>query len=156
MSLVLWKKKDINVGDQPVTEITILEWKKLFSIKLFHFHKSEGDQDRFHTHSFNSISILLKGNYVEEIIRQGCIHKLNRNRCRVLYIPEHEYHRITKSDGCRTLLITGPWSKYWNELRDVGNDQYQHVMCGSGRVDIITNRELYTVPPFLSGNSNPR
>lgn len=130
------KKKMINNGEQDVTEITLLEWKKLFSIKLFHFHKSSGCQDRFHTHSFNSISILLKGNYIEEIIRGGQVLKFDRNRSRVIYIPADEYHRITRSDGCRTLLITGPWQPEWKELRELGSSRYQEVTCGAGRVDI--------------------
>lgn len=134
--IVFWKKKSINNGLQNVTEITVLEWKRLFSIKLFHFHKSEGCQDRFHTHSFNSISLLLTGNYVEEILNDRRVVKLNRNRNRIIYIPSDEYHRITRSDGCRTILITGPWKPYWDELRELGSSRYQHVICGAGRTDV--------------------
>jgi|SRR5579872_1066139 len=134
--MVFWKRKSINLGDQNVTELTILEWKKLFSIKLFHFHQTSGGQDRFHTHSFGAFSLLLKGNYVEEIIIDQKIVKLNRNRSRLIYIPRDEYHRITKSDGCRTLLITGPWKSYWKELIEVGDGRYQMVVLGEGRVPI--------------------
>lgn len=134
--LTFFKKKQINNGQQNVTELTILEWKKLFSIKLFHFHKSTGCQDRFHTHSFNSISFLIKGNYVEEILRGDTVVPYNRNRSRFIYIPSNEYHRITRSDGCRTLLITGPWEPEWKELRELGDSRYQEVSCGLGRVDI--------------------
>lgn len=136
MSIVLWKKKDINNGDQHVTEITVVEWKKYFSIKLFHFHKTDGDQDRFHTHSFNAISLLLSGNYIEEVVVDGVITPMPRNRQRVLYIPKGEYHRITKSGGCRTLLITGPWEPEWVELRDLDGSHYQEVFCGLGRKDL--------------------
>jgi hypothetical protein len=134
--IVFWKKKDINNGEQNVTELTILEWKKLFSIKLFHFHKTTGDQDRFHTHSFNAVSFLLKGNYIEEVIVGKKVLPLPRNRSKILYIPKGEFHRITKSDGCRTLLITGPWEPEWTELRELGNSKYQEVFCGSGRTDL--------------------
>lgn len=134
--MVFWKRKTINLGDQPVTELTVLEWKKLFSIKLFQFHQTSGGQDRFHTHSFGAFSLLLNGNYVEEIIIDQKIVKLNRNRNRLIYIPRDEYHRITKSDGCWTLLITGPWKPYWKELIELGDNRYQMVVLGEGRVPI--------------------
>lgn len=135
--MIFLKKKLINQGDQPITEITLLEWKKLFSIKLFHFHKSTGCQDRYHTHAFGAISVLLKGNYVEEIVQDGGkVVRLDRNRSRLIYIPKNEYHRITKSDGCRTLLITGPWGSCWKELRELPDSRYQMVVVGDGRVDI--------------------
>lgn len=59
--MVFWKRKKIDQGEQSVTELTILEWKSFFSIKLFNFHKTDGKQDRFHTHAFNAVSILLSG-----------------------------------------------------------------------------------------------
>lgn len=134
--IVFWKKKLINQGDQPITELTVLEWKRLFSIKLFKFHKAIGCQDRFHTHSFNAFSLLLKGNYVEEILDGHRVGRYDRNRRRLIFIPKHEYHRITRSEGCITLLVTGPWEPHWDELRELGNSRYQHVICGAGRVDV--------------------
>jgi hypothetical protein len=144
MSLVFWKKKDIVLGEQKVSELTILEWKKLFSIKLFNFHKTDGDQDRFHTHAFNAVSVLLKGNYIEEIIEDRKIVQLNRSRKRFLFIPANQYHRITKSEGCRTLLITGPWGGEFKELRQIkgtlehpsGANDWQVVVCGEHRVSL--------------------
>ncbi|UAV84670.1 hypothetical protein PHB09_175 [Pseudomonas phage PHB09] len=138
MNIVFWKRKDILLGDQDVSELTILEWKKLFSLKLFHFHKTEGGQDRFHTHAFNAVSLLLKGNYTEELVVDGVITPLPRNRSRVIYIPSGQYHRITKSSGCYTLLLTGPWGKEFKELRSLGGTHYQEVFCGAGRTDLRT------------------
>lgn len=141
--MVIWKRKKINLGDQCVTELTILEWKKLFSIKLFHFHKTDGKQDRFHTHAFNAVSILLSGDYVEEVIDDtNTIVPLKRSRKRFLFIPANQYHRITKSDGCRTLLITGPWGNTFKELRMMYNDPFNKMSlwqiwnCGKHRVDL--------------------
>lgn len=145
--MVIWKRKKINLGDQCVTELTILEWKKLFSIKLFHFHKTKGKQDRFHTHAFNAVSILFSGDYVEEVVDDtNTIVPLKRSRKRFLFIPANQYHRITKSDGCRTLLITGPWGDTFKELRLIhessntyDQDQlslWQIWNCGKHRVDL--------------------
>lgn len=136
MKIVFNKKKTILLGEQLVSEHTLLEWKPLFSIKLFNFHRTDGSQDRFHTHAFNAISFLLKGNYIEEVIEDGRVVRLNRNRSRVLFIPADQYHRITRSAGCRTLLITGPWGAEFKELRSVDGYQFQEVTLGEGRVDI--------------------
>lgn len=140
--IVFWKRKDINLGDQPVSELTILEWKRFFSIKMFKFHKTSGKQDRFHTHAFNAVSILLSGDYVEEIIEFSRVKEYKRSRKRFLFIPKDSYHRITRSNGCRTLLITGPWGEEFKELRFKHNSHrpswsyWEEWVCGSQRKDI--------------------
>lgn len=145
--MVIWKRKDITLGEQVVSELTILEWKRLFSIKMFHFHKTDGKQDRFHTHAFNAVSVLLSGDYIEEVVDDlDNIVPLKRSRKRFLFIPTNQYHRITKSEGCRTLLITGPWGDTFKELRILhkGRGAYgqtplslwQIWNCGKHRVDL--------------------
>lgn len=89
--MIIWKRKDINVGEQNVSELTILEWKKFFSFKYFRFHPSKGCQDRFHTHAFNAWSFLIKGDYTEEMVIDGQVHALKRSRSRLIYIPANEY-----------------------------------------------------------------
>lgn len=135
--MVFWKRKRIDLGEQSVTELTILEWKRFFSIKLFNFHPTDGKQDRFHTHAFNAVSILLSGDYVEEVIEKRQIVSLKRSRKRFLFIPANQYHRITKSNGCRTLLITGPWGNEFKELTKLpwvkDGDIYQETICGPQR-----------------------
>lgn len=145
--MTFWKRKSINLGDQNVTELTILEWKRFFSIKLFHFHPTDGKQDRFHTHAFNAVSILLSGDYVEEVIESRQIVSLKRSRKRFLFIPADQFHRITKSSGCRTLLITGPWGKEFRELRAIkhqGELIWEDWVCGPQRKDVrMLSRGLY-------------
>lgn len=145
MKIVILKKKWINLGDQNVTEWTLLEYKKWFSIKLFHFHKSDGGQDRFHTHAFGAVSILLRGDYVEEVLEGSQIISKNRNSSRLIYIPRDTYHRITRSTGCYTLLITGPWSGSFKELRQKEGNNYQEWECGDGRVDLKATGEWRTL-----------
>lgn len=135
--MVFWKRKDIILGEQAVSELTILEWKKLFSIKLFNFHPTKGVQDRFHTHAFNALSILLTGDYVEEVIDdKWTVHKLLRSRKRFLHIPANQFHRITRSKGCRTLLITGPWGEEFKELRYFDEEVWREHSCGEHRKDL--------------------
>ncbi len=135
MKPVFWKRKTIALGEQTVSELTILEWKPLFSLKLFHFHETDGCQDRFHTHAFNAFSFLLKGDYTEEVICNGVIMRRRRSHKRLLFIPKNQYHRITRSKGCWTLLLTGPWGSEFKELRHEQGNMYREVTCGEHRVD---------------------
>lgn len=147
--MVFMKRKTINLGEQSVTELTILEWKKLFSIKFFNFHKTDGKQDRFHTHAFGAVSILISGDYIEEVIdKHKNVTPLKRSRKRCLYIPANQYHRITRSSGCRTLLITGPWGSEFKELRQLPKEDlrpelkraklslWREFYCGEHRKDL--------------------
>lgn len=138
--MAFMKRKTIALGGQFVSELTILEWKRFFSIKLFKFHKTDGSQDRFHTHGFSAVSILLKGDYTEEIVvnNHDTIRKLPRSRSRFLFIPRNSFHRITKSVGCTTLLITGPWKNEFMELRHVDGNKYTRHLCGLHRVDLMS------------------
>lgn len=145
MKIVIFKKKRINLGEQDVTEWTLLEYKKWFSIKLFHFHKSDGCQDRFHTHAFGAVSILLKGDYTEELLEGSQIVSRSRKASRLTYIPRDTYHRITRSTGCHTVLITGPWSGSFKELRQKDGNEYQEWECGDGRVDLKATGEWRTL-----------
>lgn len=136
------KSKSIGLGQQLVSELTVLEWKRFFSLKVFYFHKTSGGQDRFHTHAFNAYSLRLWGNYIEEIVDDLRIVPLHRNRERLLFIPANQYHRITLSDGCCTILLTGRWGKEFRELREMGGGWYREVVCGEGRVDLREERTL--------------
>lgn len=105
-------------GEQVVSQFIIFECKYLFSIIFFYFHKSNGCQDRFHTHAFNAISIRIFGDYIEEFLLDEVTCKIDsakRSRSRFLYIPRDSYHRITRSNGCLTLLLSGKWNKTWKE-----------------------------------------
>jgi hypothetical protein len=114
--LVVFKSKTIKLGTLSVDETTILEWKPLLSLKTFYFHKGDA-QEIYHTHSFTAISILLHGNYMEAFFDpiKNTFWEEARNRSRVIFIPRDRYHQITKSEGCRTVMITGPWADCYKE-----------------------------------------
>ncbi len=104
-------------GDQVVSQFVLFEFKYLFSIIFFYFHKSDGEQDRYHTHAFNAISFKLFGTYDEYILdneKTGEYHVENRKDI-IKYFPRDRYHKIGKSTGCLTLLFSGPWNKEWKE-----------------------------------------
>jgi hypothetical protein len=109
-------------GDQHVSQFVIFEWKRLFSIIIFYFHKSEGSQDRFHTHAFNALSFKLFGEYTEYILNDELTGKyMTERRTRFFkYFPRNSYHKIGNSNGCMTLLVSGRWKKEWKEYIEGG------------------------------------
>lgn len=104
-------------GEQKVTQFVVFECKWLGSIIFFYFHKSNKPQDRFHTHAFNALSFKLFGEYDEHILDDeltGDFHVERRTQF-IKFFPRNCYHRIANSNGCCTLLFSGPWNKYWKE-----------------------------------------
>jgi hypothetical protein len=120
--VVMCKSKTIKLGTLSVDETTLMEWKPLFSLKTFYFHKGDA-QEIYHTHSFAAISFLMHGNYMEAFYDpvQGFWEEA-RNRSRLIYIPHDRYHQITKSEGCRTVMLTGPWSDCYKEYNPQTNE----------------------------------
>jgi len=113
----LLKYNRFEFGDQVVSQFVVFEWKCLFSIIIFYFHKSEGSQDRFHTHAFNAISFKIFGEYTEYILlseRQGDYVTERRTQF-FKYFPRNSYHKIGNSNGCMTLLLSGRWKREWKE-----------------------------------------
>ena len=109
-------------GDQTVSQFVVFEWKRLFSIIFFYFHKSNGSQDRFHTHAFNAISFKFFGEYTEYILlneNTGEYKKEIRNQF-FKFFPRNSYHKIGNSTGCMTLLLSGRWKNEWKEYIDGG------------------------------------
>lgn len=129
---VLMKFKSLSLGTINVDEITIAEWKPLFSLKTFYFCPGEA-QEIYHTHSFDSYSFLVYGNYIEAFYDDvnDIYWEEPRNRSRLIHIPRDRYHQITKSDGCRTIMITGPWSDHYKEYK---KDTKEVLISTHGRV----------------------
>lgn len=123
----LFKKKTIIFGELSATQFILFEHKKLFSIIFFYF-KGDGWQDRFHTHAFNAVSFKIFGQYMERTLVRwwpndwtGYIHCETREKPRtefIRYFPRDCYHKIGPSNGCMTMLISGPWKPTWKEWKD--------------------------------------
>ena len=113
-------------GDQIVSQFVIFECKYLFSIIIFYFHPSESSQDRFHTHAFNALSIKLFGEYTEYLLENEKTGQYSTQQ-RVetfAYFPRNRYHKIGNSNGCSTILLSGPWKKTWKEYIKGQTKQY--------------------------------
>ncbi len=135
--IVFLKRKTIRLGTLSVNEVTLLEWKPLFSLKTFYFHKGQA-QEIYHTHSFSAYSFLLYGNYIESFFdptkeEDQQIWALPRNRSRLIFIPKERFHQITESEGCRTIMLTGPWG---NSYREYKPSTRELITSTHGRVEI--------------------
>lgn len=119
-SLSLLKFNKFTFGEQVVSQFIIFEWKYIGSILFFYFHKSNKAQDRFHTHAFNALSIKFFGKYEEHILvdEKTGKYEIHERKSIFKYFPRNSFHRIAKSNGCMTMLISGRWKKTWKEYID--------------------------------------
>jgi len=118
----LFKYNKFEFGNQIVSQFIIFECKYLFSIILFYFHKSDKEQDRYHTHAFNAHSFKIFGKYTEYVLYD---EKTLENKSYIResvykYFPKDCYHKIGNSTGCLTILFSGKWDKTWKECNDKG------------------------------------
>jgi hypothetical protein len=117
-SFSFFRYNKFTFGEQVVSQFVLFECKFLFSIILFYFHKTNGTQDRYHTHAFNSLSVKLWGNYNEYILLTKDPQSFNiKKRTKTFkYFSKNVYHKIGKSNGCCTILFSGSWDKTWEEF----------------------------------------
>jgi hypothetical protein len=110
----VFKSTRIALGQGYLYKYTILEIKWLCSIYFHVFNTVE--QDRFHTHAFNGIAILIKGGYEEEHkLKDGVIER-KQIKPGIRYIPRSYNHRLLKSKpNTVSILFTGRWQKTWTE-----------------------------------------
>jgi len=88
-----------------------IEIKKMFSIVLLKFEN--GSRDAFHSHAFNSISLVLKGKLIEE-------HRWGGTEAHIwgdtVITRRDTFHKVTSYGRTWVLSIRGPWAKTWKEF----------------------------------------
>ena len=89
--------------------------KNLGGVWIYHWKTIE--QNRFHTHAFNSTAFLLSGSYTEEVIEKGEIKKRVVNQwMKPRKLPMDYCHRILKAEpNTWTIVFFGKWKEYWLE-----------------------------------------
>lgn len=109
------QKKRIELGKGHIIQYTFFEWKKLGGIWFYNWKTI--DQNRFHTHAFNSIAITLNGSYVEEVFDNNIITKKTiKKRFIPRFLPRNYCHRILEAaPNTWTMVIFGKWSDTWKE-----------------------------------------
>lgn len=135
----LFKKMKDGGPDSSVTGYWLIEWKSVFSIVLLNF-RGKG-REEYHSHAFNAISWVLKGELREEPLH-GSVNYFFPS-LRPIYTPRSMVHRVDPINDERdpnvpstwVLSFRGPWSKTWFEYwpkEDV------YVKLGPGRQIIET------------------
>ena len=108
------RQPDFIVGDNYLRRWWVIPRNKIFNIYLHQFLHS--DEDRaLHDHPWWNLSILLEGEYTEETILNGGVHrKTVRKAPTFKFRFASSAHRIELHAGpCWTLFITGPIIRRW-------------------------------------------
>lgn len=113
----------------PESHVTMIgfEIKWLFSVLLLRF--GDGSREAYHSHAFNSRSLLLTGR-LEEWHTDGRENKYLPGS--VIRTPRHTFHKVYSFGTSWVLTLRGPWSKYWYERDERG----VVTILGPGRVVI--------------------
>tara|TARA_R110000850_G_scaffold1714_21_gene9240 strand:- start:4554 stop:4964 length:411 start_codon:yes stop_codon:yes gene_type:complete len=111
----IFSKKRIELGAGHIVQYTIFENKKFGGIWLYNWKTIE--QNRFHTHAFNSYAFLLRGQYKEEVIEGTTIkHNVVNQWMKPRFLPKNYCHRILVANpNTWTIVFFGPWQKTWKE-----------------------------------------
>ena len=113
--MIFFKKKRIELGEGHIEQYTIFESKRIGGIWLYNWQTI--DQNRFHTHAFNSVALTLSGSYTQEIIKDGVIkEEVVSKRFIPRYLPKNYCHRILEAKpNTWTMVFFGRWIPYWWE-----------------------------------------
>lgn len=112
----LFTKKRVELGQGHIVQYTIFESKRFGGIWLYNF--KEVYSSRLHTHAYPSISILLKGSYIEQVLRNCALREYHvTERFQVRKLPINYCHRIISAKpNTWSLVVFGKWSDSWWEL----------------------------------------
>jgi hypothetical protein len=116
--MIFFKRKRIELGEGHIIQYTLFESKYIGGIWLYNWKTIE--QNRFHTHAFNSLAFLLKGYYKEEIItNKGVETRIVNQWLKPRFLPKNYCHRILEAaPKTWTIVFFGKWGKNWWEYFD--------------------------------------
>ena len=119
-------RKDKDGGPtSTVTGYWLFEIKRLFSVALLKFE--HGSRDEYHSHAFNSISWLLKGELLEQSLY--CWKKKHFPSFFPIITTRSNFHRVYSNGTTWVLTFRGPWAKQWQEY-DPGTKTYTTLEHG--------------------------
>lgn len=110
----LYKGKD-GGSESNVTGYWLVEIKSLFSIAILRF--GEGSREMQHNHAFNSLSWMLSGLCVEEVVTDTTVeYSYLYPSVSPTYTSRERMHRVVGlSKTSWFITFRGPWSKTWKE-----------------------------------------
>jgi hypothetical protein len=97
--------------ESKVTGYWLAEIKSLFSIALLRF--DDGSRETYHSHAFDCISWVLKGELREEHV-SGEVEFHNRSLTPVVTRCS-TFHRVFSNGTTWVLTFRGPWARRWAE-----------------------------------------
>jgi len=109
-------KKRIELGKGHIVQYTIFESKRLGGIWIYNWKTI--DQNRFHSHAFNSIAFTLRGSYVQEVMHEDeSIHiEEVKSWMKPRFLPRNYIHRILEAKpNTWTCVFFGKWQDTWRE-----------------------------------------
>lgn len=108
----LFKAKD-GGEESKVTGYWLFESKRWGSVALLRFDK--GSREAYHTHAFNAVSWVLRGQ-LREYVRRGVRMDMLPS-FRPIYTPRNRFHKVVGiADTTWALSFRGPWLDKWKEF----------------------------------------
>jgi len=90
----------------------LIEIKSLFSVALLVFE--DGSRDAYHSHAFDCISWVLRGELMEEML----MSRARRRYCpslRPIITRRSTFHKVVSRGRTWVLTFRGPWAPTWFE-----------------------------------------
>ena len=108
---LLRKAKD-GGAESTVTGYWLCEFKRLFSIVLLKFE--DGSRDAYHSHAFNSLNWVLRG----EVKEHRLLGKTTRYlpSLRPIVTTRDNIHKVVSKGTTWVLSFRGPWRDTWMEF----------------------------------------
>jgi hypothetical protein len=132
-----FKKMKDGGAESTVTGYWLVEMKSLFSIVLIKFEGKS--REAYHSHAFNCINWVLKGELREDRMWHHTIHKINHSYRRFVpslkpfFILRDDFHKVDSVGTTWVLSFRGPWADRWHEWRPA-EDRY--VTLTHGRKEV--------------------
>ena len=127
-------KKDKDGGpESKVWAYWVVECKRLCSIAFLHFE--DGGREVFHSHAFNAISWVIKGELNETVCHDPAIYTKNRYlpSLKPIFTPRHRTHMVKSTGDTLVFTLRGPWVKYWHEQDPMSGSR---KVLGHGRKEV--------------------
>ena len=90
----------------------LIEAKRLFSVVLLHF--KDGSRDAYHSHAFNSISWVLKGELNEQML--GGYSIVYKPSLKPVITRREYFHQVKSVGNTWVISFRGPWANTWKEF----------------------------------------
>lgn len=98
--------------ESKVWGLFVVEIKKWFSIVGLRF--GNGSREAFHSHAFNAMSWVLKGQLLERHLDGREI--LHNPSWKPIITERKVFHQVFSNGNTYVFSLRGPWVKIWNEF----------------------------------------